>query len=244
MELKNNILNKVKEIEGESFQVEDVYSVPTISNSKLTFGCKGLEFDATVLYIDMRGSTAILNKHTKRVVAKIHMLYYHAIVKIAKETGGEIRSFNGDSLLVFYQGTTKQTLSDAIQAAMLMKFAIQELLNDNLKDYTDIDFGIGIDHGKILATKVGVGGTDETKDLIWIGNAVNKAAKISDQCKSSYNIGISEFVYKNLLDYVKYHEKDNGNFGKQQVDMWNRFSFTYNGKTEGYYKTSYRWRIE
>ena len=66
MGLKINIQNKVKEIEGESFQVEEVYSVPTISNSKLTFGCKGLEFDATVLYIDMRGSTAILNKHTKK----------------------------------------------------------------------------------------------------------------------------------------------------------------------------------
>ncbi len=241
MGLKEDIIKKAKEIESEYFQVEEVYSVPTISNSKLTFGCKGLEFEATVLYIDMRGSTAILNKHTKKVVAKIHMLYYHAIVKIAKETRGEIRSFNGDSLLVFYQGTTKESLSNAIISAMHMKFAIKELLNDNLKNYTDIDFGIGIDHGKILATKVGIGGTDETKDLIWIGNAVNKAAKISDQCKSYYNIGISEFVYNNLLDYVKYDEKDNKYLGKQRVDMWDKFNFKYNDTIEEYYKTSYHW---
>ena len=138
MTLKEEIVKKTKEIETEIFQVEEVSSVPTISNSKLTFGCKGLEFEATVLYIDMRGSTAILNKHQKRVVAKIHMLYYHAIVKIAKATGGEIRSFNGDSLLVFYQGTTKRTLSDAVKAAMQMKYAIKTLLNENLKNYTDI----------------------------------------------------------------------------------------------------------
>ena len=243
MGLKDNIKNKVKEIEGEAFQVEEVYSIPTISNSKLTFGCKGLEFTATVLYIDMRGSTAILNKHRKRVVAKIHMLYYHAIVKIAKATGGEIRSFNGDSLLVFYQGSTEESVSNAIKAAMQMKYSIKTLLNENLKHYTDIDFGIGIDHGKILATKVGIGGTDETKDLIWIGNAVNKAAKISDQCKSDYNIGISELVYNHLLDYVKYKEKD-GLLFKRRVNMWYIDYFTYNGKTEEYYKTNYYWNFE
>jgi len=244
MSLRDDIIKKAKEIESETFLVEDVSYVPTISNSKLTFGCKGLEFEATVLYIDMRGSTAILNSHRKRVVAKIHMLYYHAIVKIAKATEGEIRSFNGDSLLVFYQGTTKQSLSNAVKAAMQMKYAIKTLLNDNLKNYTDIDFGIGIDDGKILATKVGVGGTDETKDLIWIGNAVNKSTKISDNCKSSFNIGISKRVYDNLLDNVKYHEKDNGVFGKQKINMWNQNYFTYNGANEMFYKTSYYWTIE
>jgi class 3 adenylate cyclase len=134
-------------------------------------------------------------------------------------------------------------VSNAVKAAMQMKYSIKTLLNENLKRYTDIDFGIGIDHGKILATKVGIGGADETKDLIWIGNAVNKAAKISDKCKSDYNIGISELVYNHLLDYVKYKEKD-GLLFKQQVDMWDMYSFTYNGEKEKYYKTSYRWDFE
>lgn len=243
MGLKENVFEKAKEIESETFLVEEVSFVPTISNSRLTFGCKGLEFEATVLYIDMRGSTAILNKHRKRVVAKIHMLYYHAIVKIAKATGGNIRSFNGDSLLVFYQGTTKQILSNAVKAAMQMKYAIKTLLNENLKSYTNIDFGIGIDNGKILATKVGIGGTDETKDLIWIGTPVNKSTKISDKCSTPYNIGISKRVYENLLDDVKYYIKDNGYLGKQKIDMWTSGYFIYNGEQEIYYKTSYYWEF-
>lgn len=238
MSLKSDIVTKAKEIESESFVVEQTTIVPTISNSKLTFGCKGLEFDATVLYIDMRGSTSVLNTHRKRVVAKIHMLYYHAIVKIAKSTGGEIRSFNGDSLLVFYPGNTNGSISYAVYAAMQMKYAIKELLNENLKNYTDIDFGIGVDHGKILATKVGVGGADETKDLIWIGNAVNKSTKISDKCESGFNIGISEYVYNNLLDYVKFAEKDNG-WGKYKENMWHNAYLNYNNATEQYYRTTY-----
>ena len=79
MTLEEEIVKKTKEIETEIFQVEEVSSVPTISNSKLTFGCKGLEFEATVLYIDMRGSTAILNKHQKRVVAKILLSFLNSI---------------------------------------------------------------------------------------------------------------------------------------------------------------------
>ena len=94
-----------------------------------------------------------------------------------------------------------------------------------------------------MTTKVGVGGSDETKDLIWIGNPVNKSTKISDNCKSSYNIGISKFVYNNLNDEVKYHEKDNGYLGKTKVDMWTQGSFTYNGQTEVYYRTNYHWII-
>lgn len=241
MALKEEIIAKAKEIEKTEFQVTAVSTIPSIDDPRLTFGCTGLEFDATVLYIDMRGSTTMLGKHQKQTIAKIHMIYYHTIVKIAKTTGGEIRSFNGDSLLVFYQGTTKSSLSNAVYAAMLMCYAITNLINETLKSYTDINFGIGIDNGKILATKVGIGGNDTTKDLIWIGNAVNKSTQISDMCKDPYYIGISKLVYDNLEDYVKYHIKKNDWGLEIEVDMWTVNCFDYNGNFETYYKTNYFW---
>ena len=243
MGLSEDIIKKAKEIEKSSFSVTEITTVPTLSDSRLTFGCTGLKFEATVLFIDMRGSTDVLNTHNKKTVAKMHMIYYHTIVKIAKDTGGEIRSFNGDSLLVFYKGTKKATFSTAVEAAMKMRYAITELINENLKNYTDIDFGIGIDHGGILATKVGVGGSDETKDLIWIGNAVNKSAKISDACCYPNYIGISSYVYSNLLDHVKFGTKKDYWGYERQVDMWAQSSLTYNGKNETYYYTSWYWRI-
>lgn len=146
MGLKDDITTKVKSILNENFVTEDVDYVPDISNPKLTFGNKGLQFEATVLYIDMRGSTEVLNKHNKPVVAKIHMCYFHTIVKIAKSMGGEVRSFNGDSMLVFFQGTTKASLSNAVTAAREMKYMIATDdggINKLLEKYTPIDFGIG-----------------------------------------------------------------------------------------------------
>jgi len=242
MALKDDIENKAKAIVDENFVVEDVTYVPDINNTKLTFGCTGLRFTATVLFIDMRGSTAILNKHNKSSVAKIHMLYFHAIVRIANAHGGNVRSFNGDSLLVFFQGTTKDSLSNAVKAAMQMSYAITQLVNSYLEVYSTIDFGIGIDYGQILCTKIGIGG-EHNRDLIWIGNVVNKSTVISDKSKSPNPIGISSQVYDNLNDNVKYHIKKTS-WGEQKVDMWTKGIITYNEVNQYYYYTNYHWTVE
>ncbi|MCK9481724.1 MAG: adenylate/guanylate cyclase domain-containing protein [Bacteroidia bacterium] len=246
MGLKQDITDKVKAIMDEEFKIEDVAYVPDIKNSKLTFGNTGLKFEATVLYIDMRGSTEILNKHNKASVAKMHMAYFHTVVKIAKSLGGEVRSFNGDSMLVFFQGTTKQTLSNAVQAAMQMKFMISNSdsgINKYLAQYSALNFGIGLDDGDILCTKIGVGGDSNNQDLMWIGNCVNKSTAISDKCQAPNHIGISKYVYDNLTDSAKYGTRKNYWGQDEKVDMWTAAYFNYNGKTETYYYTTWHWTV-
>ena len=243
MGLKKDIEDKVKAILDENFDVEDVTYVPDISNSKLTFGNKGLQFEATVLFIDMRGSTKVLNSHNKTTVAKIHMSYFHTIIKIAKSHGGEVRSFNGDSMLVFFQGTTKISLSKAVKAAMQMRYMLSHSVNDLLKKYSEIDFGIGIDDGKILCTKIGVKGDSNNQDLIWIGNPVNKSTVLGDQANLPSAISISSYVYSNLTDEVKYHTKKDQWGNESKVDMWKLGYFTYNDESKSYYQTSYWWSV-
>jgi class 3 adenylate cyclase len=246
MRLKQEIIDKVKVIMDEEFKIEQVAYVPDIKNSKLTFGNTGLKFGATVLYIDMRGSTEILNKHNKASVAKMHMAYFHTLVKIAKFLNGEVRSFNGDSILVFFQGNTIQSLSNAVQAAMHMKYMItnsESGINRYLTQYSALNFGIGVDTGEILCTKIGVGGDSNNQDLMWIGNCVNKSTAISDKCQAPYHIGISKYVYDNLTDNVKYHIKKDFWGHDTKVDIWTANDFNYNGKRETYYFTSYHWAL-
>lgn len=247
MGLRQNIIDKVKAIVSETFTVEDVTYVPDISNSKLTFGNTGLRFEATVLYIDMRGSTEILNKHNKSSVAKMHMAYFHTIIKIVKPLGGEVRSFNGDSILVFFQGTSKSTLSNAVQSAMQIKYMISHSeggINNYLSKYSALNFGIGIDDGHILCTKIGVGGDSNNQDLMWIGNAVNKSTKISDTRQNPAHIGISNWVYGNLEDRVKFGNRKDAWGNETKVDMWTRGIVTYNGVQEYYYFTEWYWTVE
>jgi len=246
MGLKSEITEKVKDILDTNFETEEVTYVPEITNSKLTFGNKGLLFEATVLYIDLRDSTAILNKHNKSTIAKIHKAYLHTTVKIATSLGGDVRSFNGDSVLAFFQGTSKRSLSNAVKAAMQIRYMLahpESGINTLLAKYSAVDFGIGMDDGKILCVKVGIGGDDNTKDLIWIGNAVNKSVVISDNCKASEYIGISSYVYSNLEDDVKYGTQKNYWGQDEKVDMWKPYQIVYNGKYETFYKTRWYWTV-
>lgn len=242
--MKEDIEQAVKDIIDTNFEVIDITTVPDLEDTRLTFSNKGLRFEATTLYIDMRGSTSILNNHNRTSVAKLHKAYFHIIVKIAKSLGGEVRSFNGDGMLVFFQGTSKNTLSDAVKSAMKMKYMLtqNEIIKKKFEKYSSINFGIGIDDGKILCAKVGLAGTNN-RDLVWIGNAVNKSVKIGDNLESPNHIGISSYVYGNLKDDVKYHISKDDWGNETKIDMWKYGVFLYNGVQESYYYTTYHWGV-
>lgn len=244
MALKDDIKSKVKTILDDKFEVTDVTYVPKIDDPKLTFGNTGLKFTGSSLFIDLRGSTKVLNDNNRTTVAKLHMAFFHTIVKIANSLDGNVRSFNGDSALIFFEGNYKKTLSTAVSCAMQIKFMIdnsQSGINELLKKYSKLNFGIGVDHGNILCTKVGIGG-EHNRDIFWIGNAVNKSTVLGDKSSSPNHISISSYVYSNLEDWVKFGERKNY-FGQvEKVDMWTRGVFTYNDKQEYYYYTS--WHME
>ncbi|MDQ7003440.1 MAG: hypothetical protein Q9N67_00345 [Ghiorsea sp.] len=109
-----------------------------------------------------------------------------------------------------------------------------------METYTSVNFGIGIDHGKILCAKVGISGANN-RDLVWIGNAVNKSVKIGDKLHG--NIGISSLVYSNLEDDVKYSTKKDFYGNDEKVNMWAHSYHDYNGEQEPYYSTTYHWTI-
>jgi len=245
MGLKDDIKLKVRSILDERLVVTDVTYVPRLDDPKLTFGNTGLKFTGSSVFIDIRGSTSILNTHNKPIVAKLHMAFFHTIVTIANSLDGNVRSFNGDSSLIFFQGNLKATLSKAVKCAMQIKYMIdnsEDGINELLKKYSKLNFGIGIDHGNILCTKVGIGG-EHNRDIFWIGNPVNKSTVLGDNSNAPYHIAISSYVYQNLLDWAKYHTKKNAWGQEEKVDMWTQGIFTYNGQNEYYYYTSYHWTL-
>jgi adenylate cyclase len=246
MGLRGDIKKEINNILETKFDLEDTYNIPDIGNPKLVYGNKGLQFEATVLYIDMRGSTSILSKHNRPTVAKIHMCYFHAILKIAASYSGETRSFNGDSILVFFHGRNKQAINNAVMAAMEMAYIIssEDGINEDLQKYSKVDFGIGIDFGEILCTKIGLANKPNNKDLIWIGNAVNRSTVISDLRKNPYPVGISALIYQNLNENVRYHTQMNYWGQEEKVNMWIKGYLNYDGKQEEYYYTNYYFKVD
>ena len=231
---RKQIEDRTRAIRDEQFQERQARVVPTLDTVDLTFNNVGKTFYATILYIDIRHSSELLDAHRYANVAKLLSAFYNAIVRIANQDGGEIRSFNGDSLLVFYMGAEEETISKAICSAMRMCYTISYIVNPQMKGLSNLDFGIGIDYGKVLVKKVGISGS-VNKDLIWIGNGVNRATKISDRCKYPYHIGISNKLFQKLDDAMIYAIDERG----LKSSMWVQSSMLYNGNLETIHKTSY-----
>jgi len=175
--------------EGE-YSIDKVSTVPDVTDSKLTFGNKAVKLDATVLYIDMRGSTKVLEKHHKYTVAKIQKAYLHIVTAIVNNNLGDVRSFNGDGILAFFGGANTIMLNWAVLAAMQITWMLTNQCNTYFDKYHSVDFGIGIDYGELLVTKVGIGRDHNNNDLSWIGMPVNTAVRLGDSANSPFHIRI------------------------------------------------------
>lgn len=245
---KQTLEAKIDGFLDNAMTIETTTSVPVLSNPKPTLNwTDGLKFHAAILYIDLRWSTKLFSTHYDNVIAKILMSYYKWITLIVQDFWWEIRSFNGDSLLVFFYWNTKDAINSATKCGMKISYFIKYILNPKLENkwYTAIDFWIWIDHDEILTVKVGTtasGGADN-KDLIWISKAVNLSAKISDFGSSPNNIWISSKIHTNLSDETRYHSTVDQFWNTKNVDMWDYQYKNINGEYYSVYKTSYYWSI-
>lgn len=234
---KQNLIDKITQILNKKFDIEPAKKIPWFRDDYPTIRWNdGIKFHASVLYIDLRWSTGLLSNHYDNVVAKILMSYFKWIVDISHENTWEVRSFNWDSLLVFFEGNTKNAINNSVKCAMQIVYFINNVLNPGLtnKWYSTIDFGIWIDHGEILSVKVWANGEDN-RDLIWIWESVNFSAKVSDNWKNPSHICISSKIFGNLYDTHKY---------ANWINMWNNGSFMFNNSYKTIYKTNYHWTIK
>ena len=233
MGMKDDITGRLKEmLAAGEYAITESDSIPGPGDNRLTFGNTGVRFWASTLYIDMRGSTKVLNQHQAHTVAKIHKAYLYTATTLIAAAGGQIRSYNGDSILAFFPKNLKATISSAIRTAMQITWMLtEETAKAEFERYHPLDFGIGIDHGQILCVKAGRAQNDNHSDLIWLGNAVNRATVLSDQAKAPNQVFISDYCRTNLEDGMKL---------VGTVDMWTEGSIQYNGALEKAWKTNYR----
>lgn len=234
--MKDDISGRLKEmLEPSEYAIQESETIPGPGDNRVTFGNTGVRFWAATVYIDMRGSTAVLNQHRAHTVAKIHKAYLYTATTLIADGGGQIRSYNGDSILAFFPGNTKAAISSAIKAAMQIKYMLTTVCKDEFERYQTLNFGAGVDHGQILCAKAGRARNDNHNDLIWLGNAVNRATVLSDRAKAPSYVFISERCRNSLESTVHLCE------GK---DMWTEDSIEYNGSRERAWKTGYGWRVD
>lgn len=135
--------------------------------------------DVSVLFIDLRGSTALAEKlPPERVVTMLNDLFT-TVVEAVEAEGGWANKFEGDSALCIFGAP----LAQADHAARALR-AARRLSDDMLlvRDrHPGLDAGIGVASGAVVAGNIG---SRQRYEYTVIGDAVNVAARLCDLAKT------------------------------------------------------------
>src|SRR6266568_884652 len=125
MTRREELIQELTAIFGTDFIITQGTVVPTVTDVGLDNVAK--DINAAILFIDIKGSTHIVNAVQRETAAKLYKAFLKGVTRIARHNDGHIRSFNGDGVLIFFAGEGK--CDKAIKSAMEMKhFLTNDLL--------------------------------------------------------------------------------------------------------------------
>jgi class 3 adenylate cyclase len=173
----NDRLSEILDAPAGNF--EEVDSIP--DRRRLTYS-NGFYVNCTAVFIDIRGSSALPESHTKPVLGKIYRAYISECVALLNTYRSCAEIFiAGDCVSAIFNTPNKTNIDEAFFAAASLNSLIIHL-NWRLerKDYVPIRCGIGISYGRALMLKSGFSGSG-INDVIWMGDVVNEASNLCHQ---------------------------------------------------------------
>ena len=231
-----DLTNKVRDYLSGDYEIVETKGKPSVDN--VSYGKKAKKMNLCAFSIDLRKSSDLLFQHQKQTAGKLHKAFLAVASSVVLKYGGKIRSFQGDSILVFWPAYRKSQIMDAVRAAMAIKWFLSSKLSSLFDKYSKLDYGIGIDWGEVFIVRAGISRNSNNNDLVFIGKCVNFAVAIANQAKAPKNIEVSLSVYNNLEDTHKYATKNNN-----KVNIWVDGSVEWNNKRYDTKLTSYYWRL-
>lgn len=170
--------------------------------SSIGLGNKAVELDAaTVLYADLDGSTALVDRKSWQFSAEVYKTYLHCAAKIIKAESGVITAYDGDRIMAVFIGDRQCT--NAALAALKINHAVRHIINPAIRAQYPTDYvvqhAVGIDRSTIRVARTGVRGDN---DLVWVGRAANYAAKLTALPTEQRQVWMTWDVYQHLEPWV------------------------------------------
>ena len=156
---------------------------------------------ATILFADLRGSTALAEKLPPEAVVAVLNDYLGALARQVFGQGGVLDKFLGDGLMsifgVFQDGTDGAL--PATRAALEMRRAVARLSAERAaRGEPTVRFGVGIHTGEVVLGAVGL---PERSDYTALGDTVNTASRLEALCKEyDVDVVLSGAVASRLRD--------------------------------------------
>lgn len=153
----------------------------------------GEEREATILFTDIRGSTALLGRVGAQEMVKILNTYFSRLMDIVFKYNGTLDKFTGDGFLVVYGAPV--AFPDDSERAVRTALAMQEeMMHINKETGVPIGLGIGITRGKVMAGNIG---SLRRMEYTVIGESVNLSSRLCDGAQAG-QIWVGQNIYTPL----------------------------------------------
>jgi class 3 adenylate cyclase len=215
--LADDLKDEVGKIFRSQWSTRNGSVVPDPEDVKL--GNDAVEFDkATVLYADLSGSTAMVDKKSWQLAAEVYKTFLYCAAKIVLAEGGSITSYDGDRIMGVFIGDSQ--CSSAARCGLKINYAVGNIVNPALKNqYPHQDLVVrqvvGIDASPIRAARTGVRGGN---DLVWVGRAANYAAKLTE-----LDLAPKTWITKAVYDSLGENSKLGGD---PKENMWTSYKWS------------------
>ena len=138
----------------------------------------GEQLDATVLFVDVIGSTTLAaERPPESVVAMLNALF-GAVVRIVGDEGGLVNQFQGDGALCLFGAPHR--LSDHAARGLRAAAALRREIESLGDSFPGFDAAIGVSSGRVVGGDVG---TEDRYEYTVIGDAANEASRLTDEAK-------------------------------------------------------------
>ena len=144
---------------------------------------EGERLTVTILFADLRGSTALAERLAPEQVVAVLNTYLRVMAKSVIDAGGILDKFLGDGLMAIFgaMGDPTHGAAAATKAAMDMRAKLTTLnVERGARGEPVILFGIGVHTGEVVLGAVGL---PERSDYTAIGDTVNTASRMESLTK-------------------------------------------------------------
>jgi class 3 adenylate cyclase len=178
-----------------------------VVNGELTVEKGGESRIATVMFVDIRGFTALSADNEASDILQLLNDYYEILVEMVFLHEGTIDKFIGDGMMVIWGApvTHHDDPNRAVRAALDIQKSLEEFNFDRISvGDAPVEVGIGINTGEVVA---GYLGSSQTMSYSVIGDTVNTAFRMCAAARPG-EIIISEYTHHIVNTEFETHKRE------------------------------------
>jgi adenylate cyclase len=158
----------------------------------------------SVLFADIRGYTALAERHAPELLVDILNAYLDLLTAAVWQEEGTLTSFIGDALMAIFNAPLAQPdhAARAVRAALAMRAAVERLHAERGLAPV-VGYGIGVSMGEAVVGNIGA--RDRLQHYTAIGDTVNSAQRLQAAAAAG-QILIAAPVYQAVANLVRARE--------------------------------------